>query len=162
MKILNLKQKIDVVIVSRRSRGKFPGKIAAPGTVGLVWSRWCSRFERDLYKISILTSEGEILFTTEKCVESVGDISMFENLYLAYKDYADKNYIPVVVKARLKYHSDTLSSCIEIKFMSKNKFVPIKYNAIHPEDKKIITKDFIEDFYCFRIEEWFLKKHEII
>lgn len=162
MKSLNLKQKIDVVIVTRRSRGKFPGKIAAPGTVGLVWSRWCSNFEHNAYKISILTSEGEILFTTEKCVEKVGDISMFENLYLAYKDYADKNYIPIVVKARQKYISDTNNICLEIKFMSKNKFVPAKYNVIHPEDRKIITKDLVEDFYYFRLEEWFLKKHEII
>ena len=63
-----LEPKIDVVSVNKNTRGKFPGPKAKKDTIGLVWSTWVSNSQWGTEKLSILTPQGEVVFTTRCCV----------------------------------------------------------------------------------------------
>lgn len=155
-----LKPKVDVVIVERKTRGKFPGEKAPAGTLGLVWSRWVSNSQWATEKISLLTEDGSILFTTARCATKTGNITQFPTLVEAYKKYAAEDFVPVFGFVQKQ---ETYNNFLIIKFLSKDRVTSVPASCIHFEDlDEIVNSDLTEKFFCMRIETWFLEKAGIL
>lgn len=156
----DLKPKIDVVLVEKKTRGKFPGKKAPAETLGLVWSKWTSNPQWGTEKISILTAESNIYFTTAKCVSRVGTIIDWPDFLEAYKNYAELDFVPVFgfVKS-LEKEKEFLT----VRFLSNSHFVTVPSSCVHFEDlDEILNCESEEKFFCLRIEPWFLKRAGLI
>jgi len=161
MSLYDLRTKCDVVIVTRKSRGSFPGPTSTKGTVGLVWSQWVSNEKFGSYKVSLLDKTGEITFTSLKCIEKVGEISHFEDLVQAYKDHADQNFVPVFCHIGNRESIVRLNK-IWVRPLSKNKDYSLSITSIHPADFKEMSDCKDQNFFCLRVEPWVLKKWELI
>lgn len=161
MSFYELKTKCDVVIVSRKSKGAFPGPAAPKGTVGLVWSQWVSNEKFGSHKVSLLDKEGNITFSTWKCIERLGEISHFEDLIQSYNRYADENFIPVFCHTGNRDHILTMNK-VWLKPLSKSKDYSVSITSIHPTDLKEIINNPDQNFFCLRLEPWVLKKWELI
>lgn len=161
-----LKPKVDVVIVERKTRGKFPGEKATKGTVGLVWSRWTSNSVYGTEKISLLSKEARVLFTTSRCVSKVGTIVDFPDLVDAYKEYAELEFVPVFGFVKKSSIEDLLSNKPEfllIKFLSRETAQAVPTSCIHFEDlDEIVNSKEKEKFFCMRIETWLLKRSGLL
>ena len=173
----SLKQKVDVVLVERKTRGKFPGKKAPKGTRGLVWSRWVSNGVYSTEKISILSEESKIFFTTVKCTRKVGSIIDFPTLLDAYKRYAESNFIPVfgffyrdtrIDRAGREHRRVFCSTTrkdeyLNIKFLSRDRITSVPASCIHFEDlEEMFSSKERVGFFCMRIESWFLKRVKLV
>jgi len=155
-----LKPKVDVVMVTKKTRGKFPGEKAPVGTLGLVWSSWTSNSMFHTQKISLLTATGKVLFTTAKCTDLVGDITKFDDLYEAYKKYAELNFVPIFGFVR---KPESKSEFIIVKFLSRDRIMTVPTSCVHYEDLDEIFESKKQDnFYCLRIEPWFLKARDLL
>ena len=160
MSFYDLKPKVDVVIVERKTRGRFPGEKAPAGTSGLVWSRWVSNSKWGTEKISLLTGEGRILFTTSRCVTRAGNITEFPALMDAYKKHAEQDFVPVFgfVENNAREHN-VKSEFLIVKFLSKDRVTSEPSSCVHNEDlDEIFNSSSEEKFFCMRIEPWFLEK----
>jgi hypothetical protein len=159
-----LRPKVDVVIVEKKTRGKFPGEKAPAGTVGLVWSRWVSNSQWATEKISLLTESGNVLFTTARCASRAGNITDFPKLMEAYKQYAEEEFVPAfgLVKKPAQEHQQKARLLI-VKFISKDHMTSVPTSCIHYEDlEEIFNSNSEENFFCMRIEPWFLEKAGIL
>lgn len=159
-----LRPKVDVVIVEKKTRGKFPGEKAPAGTVGLVWSRWVSNSQWATEKISLLTESGNIFFTTARCASRTGNITDFPKLMEAYKQYAEAEFVPafgfVKKPAQELQHQ---AQFLIVKFISKDRMTSVPTSCIHYEDlDEIFNSNSEENFFCMRIEPWFLEKAGIL
>ena len=160
MSLYDLRAKCDVVIVTKKSRGSFPGTVASKGLLGLVWSQWVSNEKYGSYKVSLLDKSGNITFTTFKCIEKVGELSFFEDLVKSYKDYADINFVPIFCHIKNR-EQILLNNRIWVQPLSKNKYYPLSVSSIHPADLKEMSDCKDQNFFCLRVEPWVLKKWEI-
>ena len=159
-----LRPKIDVVVVEKKTRGKFPGEKAPAGTVGLVWSRWVSNSQWATEKISLLTESGNVLFTTARCASRTGNITDFPKLMEAYKQYAEEEFVPAfgLVKKPAQEHQQKAQFLI-VKFISKDHMTSVPTSCIYYEDlEEIFNSNSEENFFCMRIEPWFLEKAGIL
>jgi len=159
-----LRPKVDVVIVEKKTRGKFPGEKAPAGTVGLVWSRWVSNSQWTIEKISLLTESGNVFFTTARCASKTGNITDFPKLMEAYKQYAEAEFVPAFgfVKKPAQEHQQQAQFLI-VKFISKDRMTSVPTFCIHYEDlDEIFNSSSEENFFCMRIEPWFLEKAGIL
>jgi hypothetical protein len=164
----DLESKFDIVIVNKKSSGKFPGIAAKKSTIGLVWGIWKNNHTT---KISILDENANLYFSTANCVEKVGKIFNFEKIIAAYKSYADLNFIPAFAfvkinsleirnfikykKGEIKNRPD-VSFYIKIKFLYRKNFSIINMNSIHPDDLDILLNS-NNNFHCLRLEKYILE-----
>ena len=163
MSSCTLKPKVDVVIVQRKTRGKFPGAKAPKGTVGLVWSRWLSNSQWATEKISLLTESGNILFTTSRCTAISGNITEFPSLMDAYKKYAEKDFVPVFGFVKKPSLHPLSTEFLIVKFLSSPRVTSVPASCVHYEDlDEIFNFASGEKFFCMRIEPWFLEKVGIL
>jgi len=161
MSLYELRTKIDVVMVTRKSRGSFPGTISPKGTLGLVWSQWVSNEKFSSYKLSLLDKSGEITFTTLKCIEKMGELSHFEDLEQAYVKYTDQNFIPIFCHIGDR-ESIVRSNKIWVRPLSKSSDFSLQISSIHPSDLKEINDNKDQNFFCLRLEPWVLKRWNLI
>ena len=163
MSFYELKTKCDVVIVTKKSRGAFPGESSSKGTVGLVWSQWLSNEKFGSYKVSLLDKTGSITFTTLKCIEHLGNIDHFEDLQKAYNVYADEHFVPVFCHTSSNVRDNYLIyNKLWLRPLSKNKDYSVAATSLHPEDLKEVLENQDKNFFCLRLEPWVLKKWELI
>jgi len=155
----HLEPKIDVVIVEKNTRGKFPGPKAKKGTVGLVWSTWVSNTTWATQKISILSESSEILFTTKKCSSTIGTFEEFENLVDAYNKHVEKEYIPVFASAEIL---PKIEYSIRLKILGFDITIDANRSTIEKSDMSYILNNPNKQMYSVRIEPWVLKKWNII
>jgi len=161
MSSYELKTKCDVVMVTRKSKGSFPGTSSSKGTLGLVWSQWISNEKYGSYKLSLLDKSGEITFTTLKCIEKLGDITLFEELVQAYNNYADQHFVPIFCHIGNRESILRLNK-IWVRPLSKSKDYVLLISAIHPSDLKEMITNTDQNFFCLRLEPWVLKKWDLI
>ena len=161
MSLYELRTKCDVVMVTKKSKGSFPGPSSPKGTLGLVWSQWSSNEKYGSYKLSLLDKTGEVTFTTFKCIEKLGEITFFEDLVQAYSRYADQHFVPIFCHVGNR-ESITRLNRVWVRPLSKNKDHSLLMSAIHPEDLKELITNADQSFFCLRIEPWVLKKWELI
>ena len=163
-----LKSKLDVVLVERATRGKFPGPKAKKETIGLVWSSWLSNSKWRTEKLSLLTAKGEVCFTTRSCISKIGTFEDFEDVKSAYEKYVEENFIPIFcMPARDVDEGDVarsrnweLSWPIKILGFSKIYFI---YSAnIAKKDLDYMLKNPDDPVFSIRIEPWILEKFKII
>ena len=169
----------SIVLVKKKSRGRFPGKKSEVGEKGIVWSRWYSK-NYGTEKISILTNDLSVSFTSVSCVLVVDepeDVELFKDIH---ERWADKNYLPVVVQvADIRLPVTSLSSSIskkppgllniekarhiKCKTLS-GKELYIKKSYCHPADWENMIKGLNqnESAFCIRLEPWILEKNNII
>jgi hypothetical protein len=162
-----LKSKLDVVLVERATRGKFPGPKAKKETIGLVWSSWLSHPQWRTEKLSLLTTQGEVCFTTRSCISKIGTFEDFEDVKSAYEKYVEENFIPIFCMPVRTVGLDVprsrnweLSWPIKILGFSKIYFI---YSAnIAKKDLDYMLKNPDDPVFSIRIEPWILEKFKII
>jgi hypothetical protein len=161
MSLYELRTKFDVVMVTRKSKGSFPGPSSPKGTLGLVWSQWISNEKFGSYKLSLLDKSGDLTFTTFKCIEKLGEITLFEDLVQAYIKHADQHFVPIFCHIGDRASIARVNR-IWVRPLSKNKNYSLLISAIHPEDLKELITDTDQSFFCLRLEPWVLKKWDLI
>ena len=161
-----LKTKLDVVLVERATRGKFPGPKAKKETIGLVWSTWVSNSVWRTEKLSLLTAEGEVCFTTRSCISKIGTFEDFEDVKLAYEKHVEENFIPIFCMPACdgadfsRSLNWDLSWPIKILGFSKIYFI---YSAnIAKQDLAYMLKNPDDPVFSIRLEPWILEKFKII
>ena len=168
MPFLDLKAKSDVVVINRKSRGKFPGEIAKSGTIGVVWSKWLSNSLYQTQKISILTEDNEIKFTTVSCSEPIGKISDFPDLEKTMEKHCDDNFIPIFCFLKTGFINLQMSKIekreyIQVQLLFDKRVITVPTSCIHFKDlKEVYALSSKEKFFCIRVEPWFLEKRKII
>lgn len=150
--------KIDVVLVERNTRGKFPGPKAKKTTVGLVWSTWTSNSQWGTLKLSLLTSQGEVVFTTQSCVSKIGVFEDFKDLVNAYEKHVEKNYIPIFVTKPNFKSEKFIKMCV----LGTEHVIDLRKNNIAKSDLAYMLQNPDENAHSVRIEPWVLKKWKII
>ena len=158
MKWLLLDPKIDVVIVERNTRGKFPGPKAKKATVGLVWSTWTSNSQWGTLKLSLLTPQGEVVFTTRSCVSKIGVFEDFKDLVSAYEKHVEEDYIPIFV-TKPTFRSEKF---IKMRVLGTEHVIDLRKNNIAKSDLTYMLQNPDENAYSVRIEPWVLKRFRII
>ena len=171
------------VIVKKVSRGRFPGRKSEVGETGVVWSRWNSKFGTE--KISILSKDLTISFTSSACVsivEVIEDEDAFEDMYIRW---AEANHIPIVIqvvdirliqpdiqkkqaKNNKKYkHPGAINiqkaKTVKCKSLA-GKELYLKQSYCHPLDWSNMIEGIFEGkkVFCIRVEPWILEKNNII
>ena len=186
-----LRPKIDVVLVERTTRGKFPGPKAKKETVGLVWSSWISNSEWRTEKLSLLTFQGEVCFTTRSCISKIGTFADFKDVKSAYEKYVEENFIPIFCTLCLPaYHSgiplqvgdfqeralgnplhdfglsgitsEDLPDSFVIKVIGFQGTFRISADCIAKKDFEEIVKNPEAAVYSINVEPWVLKRRNII
>ena len=172
-----LRPKIDVVLVERTTRGKFPGPKAKKETVGLVWSSWISNSEWRTEKLSLLTFQGEVCFTTRSCISKIGTFADFKDVKSAYEKYVEENFIPIFCTLCLPaYHSgiplhdcslsgitsEDLPDSFVIKVIGFQGTFRISADCIAKKDFEEIVKNPEAAVYSITVEPWVLKRRNII
>jgi len=155
----HLEPKIDVVLVEKNTRGKFPGPKAKKGTIGLIWSTWVSNSTWGTQKVSLLSESGSISFSTMKCLSKIGTFKEFKNLVDAYDKYVEKEYIPVFASAKALLRDKSL---VSLKILGFDTIVHTNRSTIKKEDILYILNNPDKQTYSVQIEPWVLKKWNII
>ena len=153
-----LEPKTDIVLVERSTRGKFPGLKAKKSTVGLVWSTWVANSQWGTEKLSLLTAEGEVVFTTRSCVSKIGVFKDFKELVIAYEKHVEKDYIPIFV-TKVIFRSDKF---IKMRVLGTQRVIDLRKNNIAKSDLTYMLQNPDENAYSVRIEPWVLKRFRII
>jgi hypothetical protein len=155
----HLEPKIDVVLVEKNTRGRFPGPRAKKDTIGLVWSTWVSNSTWGTQKVSLLSESGSISFSTMKCLSKIGTFKEFKNLVVAYDKYVEKEYIPVFASAEASPRDKSL---VSLKILGFDTIVHTNRSTIKKEDLLYILNNPDKQTYSVQIEPWVLKKWNII
>ncbi len=153
-----LEPKIDIVLVERNTRGKFPGPKAKKATVGLVWSTWVANSQWGTEKLSLLTPQGEVVFTTRSCVSKIGVFEDFKELVSAYEKYVEEDYIPIFV-TKVIFRSEKF---IKMRVLGTEHTIDLRKNNIAKSDLTYMLQNPDENAYSVRIEPWVLKRFRII
>ena len=157
-----LKTKTDIVRVSRKTRGRFPGPKAPLEMTGIVWSKWNSKNQYSTPKLSILSSDGEIYFTTATCVEHVGSIkdTQWSDLLEAYRKYVDEVFVPIFCIKTSELYVDKTGNNYWFygKHVGKKERKSFNFSSIHPDDAKYIIDNPGESVYSIRVEPWLIEK----
>ena len=157
--------KFDVVSVTRSTRGRFPGQKAPKGVTGLVWSTWTSNAGFNTKKLSILSAEGEITFTTQTCVEIVGSLPDYPHLKKSYNAHVEKHYVPVICTLEKSFDFDgsiSMNNSVCVKYLGVNTKRWIKQHAICLEDLQYMYENQHDKVFSLNVEPWVLKKHSIL
>ena len=168
----------SIVLVKKKSRGKFPGRMSAVGESGIVWSRWYSK-NHNTEKISILSSDLKLSFTSAACVTIVENTNNLEEFKDMHERWADENYLPVVVQvidvrlsvpildSKTKKNPGLINiekaKYVKCKTLS-GKALYVKKSYCHPIDWQLMIKGLNQDevAFCIRLEPWILEKNNII
>jgi hypothetical protein len=85
-----------VVLVTQKSRAKFPMKVAPKGATGIVKNAWVNSF--GTVKLVMITHDGNLLATTDNCIEIVKNVQNM-NAWLELKTQVELGEsIPVLAK----------------------------------------------------------------
>lgn len=153
-----LEPKIDVVSVNKNTRGKFPGPKAKKDTIGLVWSTWVSNSQWGTEKLSILTPQGEVVFTTRSCVSKIGVFEDSKEIVSAYESHVEKDYIPIFV-TKVIFRSDKF---IKMRVLGTDRVIDLRKNNIAKSDLTYMSQNPGDNAYSVRVEPWVLERFKII
>ena len=85
-----------VVLITQKSRAKFPLKVAPKGAIGIVKNAWVNSF--GTVKLVIISQDGQLLATTDNCIEIVKNVQNM-NTWLELKTQIElSESIPVLAK----------------------------------------------------------------
>ena len=167
--------KLSVVHVDRKTRGRFPGEKAPAGTTGLVWTSWFGA-GFGTHKISLITTDLKLYFTTASCVSVLGFSDSVEGFNTVRSEWASKHFIPIVLQVvdvkisapvkKGKSLNDTVEENKQyVRYQTLNKkSIYVKKAYCHPDDWSSLMTGIEkgERAFCIRLEPWILEKAEII
>ena len=85
-----------VVLVTQKSRAKFPLKVAPKGATGIVKNVWVNSF--GTVKLVIISQDGQLHATTEGCIELIENVQNID-VWLKLKSEVElQESIPVLAK----------------------------------------------------------------
>ena len=167
--------KLSIVKVDRKSRGRFPGERAPVGTMGLVWTSWFGS-GYGTHKISLITKDLKLYFTTASCVSVVGTADEVEGFDSVRSDWASEHFMPVVLTAVDMKISAPLEKGKNLRSIVERdkqyvrchtlckKTIFVKKVYCHPDDWQGLMSGLQkgERVFCLRLEPWILEKAGLI
>ena len=157
----------DLVYVVGKTRGRFGSlDVAAPGTYGLVISRWTSSMGTP--KVCILQEDGSEAATTGSCVRIWGNFhttgARDEKWYDIWLRWMDETYVPVIVcrqkgfKAQWATSRDGKSVLVKpLAGTGSAGKMWLAQDKVHPEDWEKMTQS-EESCVSVRLPVWLAKK----
>lgn len=161
----------DIVIVTRKSRGRFMGQKAEVGQEYYVLNTWSNSY--GTLKLKLIDTQGNEFYTTDAAVKilNFNDQSAYNLAAQKYKEglkiWREKNFIPVLVIVMKGYNgkaafSATHASILIGRLGLNNVGFWLPQRHCHPDDWKQLRSTSPGNAVSIRIPNWFAKKNKLI
>jgi len=153
----------DLVEVSAKSRGRFPGDKALPGQVCMVLGSWIAQYS-GTYKLNMLTQDSRVVFTTHTCIDLVEGAGPEMRLLQAHNPewydrlttWIDETHIPIVGLITVL---SLKKQVVRIKPLIGNEFW-VGADKMHPRDWALISETLTKGkMASLRVPLWIAEKN---
>ena len=159
----------DIILVEKKTRGRFAGLIAQPQCEYYVVNAWVNNYGSR--KLQLTDEEGNEYYTTDKCVKVKIRPENYEatpkKWMEAFHTWIDKTFVPLIVTTIPKYGgkgpviSRERTSILVIPLGVKTEFWLSK-KWMHPDDWPDLDRLKSEETLSVRIPQWLAKKNGIL